>query len=126
LGKIAKSVPIGRYAELTRDAREGVRARALRFLAKWQSDDASALAAAALGDPSPAIRQDAVYALSRRAYAPARERIELLLTDPNALTRSYAAAALGRIGAKESLPALLGAISDPHPWVRTNALVAIG
>ena len=33
--------------------------------------------------------------------------------------------ALGRIGAPESLPLLIAALSDQQPWVRTNALVAI-
>ena len=33
--------------------------------------------------------------------------------------------ALGRIAAPESLPLLIEALRDPHPWVRTNAVVAI-
>ncbi|HEU4522035.1 MAG TPA: peptidylprolyl isomerase, partial [Thermoanaerobaculia bacterium] len=72
-----------------------------------------------------AIRQEAAYALSRRAYAPGREKLELLTSDPNVLIRAYAVAALGRIAARESITPLVRAAGDIHPWVRTNAMVAI-
>jgi cyclophilin family peptidyl-prolyl cis-trans isomerase/HEAT repeat protein len=72
------------------------------------------------------LRQEAAYALARRAYAPAREKLALLAGDTNILTRAYAVTALGRIGARESMPALIRALGDVNPWVRTNALVAVG
>jgi cyclophilin family peptidyl-prolyl cis-trans isomerase/HEAT repeat protein len=126
LSKLATSVPFARYAELTGTSeREGARARAVQFLFRYNSDEASELAATLLGDRSELIRQVAAYSLARRAYAPARSRLELATTDPNVLTRSYVVAALGRIGAKDSLPLLLDAVRDAHPWVRTNAAVAI-
>jgi len=127
LSKLAPKTPLARYAEFASEAKpEGVRTRALRFLFRWNSDDASAIAANALASPSSAIRQAAAYALARRAYAPARERLELLVTDSDDLTRSYIPSALGRIGARESVPVLLTMFSDAHPWVRTNAVVALG
>jgi cyclophilin family peptidyl-prolyl cis-trans isomerase/HEAT repeat protein len=126
LSKLAPKFPLGQYASLTAESqREGVRARAIRYLFRFRSDDASAIAANALGSPAPAIRQEAAYALARRAYPPGRARLELLISDPNMLTRTYAARALGAIAAPESLPVLVGALNDPQPWVRTNAVVAI-
>jgi cyclophilin family peptidyl-prolyl cis-trans isomerase/HEAT repeat protein len=126
LSKLAPRVTLAQYAPYTNDPREGVKARAIEFLFRFKSDEASALAAAALESPSPIIRQMGAYALARRAYAPARAKLELLLTDAATQTRANAAAALGRIGSKESLPPLLAALQDAHPWVRTNAVVAIG
>jgi cyclophilin family peptidyl-prolyl cis-trans isomerase/HEAT repeat protein len=124
--KLAPKLPLATYARFTgENQREGVRARAIRYLFRFRADDASAIAANALASPSPAIRQEAAYALARRAYPPARGRLELLIGDANVLTRAHVARALGAIAAPESLPVLIAALADPHPWVRTNAVVAI-
>jgi cyclophilin family peptidyl-prolyl cis-trans isomerase/HEAT repeat protein len=127
LSKLAAHVPLPRYAAFTSaQTVEGVRARAVRFLFRFKSDEASAIAADALASPSPRIREEATYALARRAYAGARPRLELLINDPNHQTRANVMSALGRISSPESLPLLIDALRDPHPWVRTNAVVAIG
>jgi len=126
LSKLAPRLPLASYSPFTDAARpEGVRVRALRFLFRFNADQASAIAAAALDSPDVPVREAATYALARRAYAPARDRLQLLTSDSNVLTRVYAAAALGRIAAKESVPSLIEALRDPHPWMRTNALVAL-
>jgi cyclophilin family peptidyl-prolyl cis-trans isomerase/HEAT repeat protein len=125
LSRLAPKIALARYAELTRDTREGVRARAVRFLFRFRSDEAMAMAAATLEASAPVIRRESVYALSRRAYAPARERLELLITDPDTLTRAYAAGALGRIAAPESLVPVFTLTRDAQPWVRTNAVLAL-
>jgi cyclophilin family peptidyl-prolyl cis-trans isomerase/HEAT repeat protein len=126
MSKLAPKLPLPTYAHFTAEnQREGVRARAIRYLFRFRSDDASAIAASALASSALLIRQEAAYALARRAYAPARARLELLIGEPNLLTRAYVARALGAIAALESLPVLIGALSDAHPWVRTNALTAI-
>ncbi|MEO6487903.1 MAG: HEAT repeat domain-containing protein [Thermoanaerobaculia bacterium] len=125
LSKLNKHVPLARYAPLATTGPDGVRVAAIRFLFRFNTDEASAVAATALESNSPAIRQEGAYALSRRAYAPAREKLELLMGDPNVNTRAYAAAALGRIAAAGSMPVLVTALGDAHPWVRTNAAVAI-
>ncbi|HWS70641.1 MAG TPA: HEAT repeat domain-containing protein, partial [Thermoanaerobaculia bacterium] len=126
LSKIAAHVPFATYAELAgASQREGVRARAVQFLFRFNTDEASELAATSLDSPSPLIRQVATYALARRAYAPARERLELLAGDAAYQTRANVAAALGRIASKESAPLLITLLFDAHPWVRTNALVAL-
>jgi cyclophilin family peptidyl-prolyl cis-trans isomerase/HEAT repeat protein len=105
---------------------EGVRARAVRYLLRWDDDTASEAARRALGATSSAVRQEGAYALSRRPYAAAREELVLLMTDPHTLTRAYATTALGRIGDASAFDALRNALGDAHPWVRTNAAIAIG
>jgi cyclophilin family peptidyl-prolyl cis-trans isomerase/HEAT repeat protein len=127
LSKLAPKVPLARYAEFCAPGqRDGIRARAIQFLFRFNSDDASAIAATSLESPSSLFRQAGAYALSRRSYAPARGRLELLAADPGVETRMYAAAALGRIASKDSLPVLLDLLLDAHSWVRTNAAVALG
>jgi len=119
-------VPLSRYAPFTDASRpEGVRVRAIRFLFRLRTDDANAIATAALGAPSTAVRQAAAYTLNRFPSAAARAHLELLANDADTLTRAYVMAALGRIGAGDSLPLLVAALSDKQPWVRTNALTAI-
>jgi len=126
LSKIAASISLPRYLELTTAANpDGVRARAIRFLFRFGTDPASEAAMQSLGDASSHMRREAAYALSRRPLAAARPRLELLLNDPETLTRAYAARALGRIADPASLEALLRATGDPHPWVRSNVAVAI-
>jgi cyclophilin family peptidyl-prolyl cis-trans isomerase/HEAT repeat protein len=105
---------------------EGVKARAVRYLFRWDDDTASEAARRALGNSYSSVRQEGAYALARRPYAAAREELLLLMTDPNTLTRAYAATALGRIGDASAFDALRTALGDPHPWVRTNAAISIG
>jgi len=127
LSKLAPKTPIARYAPFTADPYpDGVRTRAIRFLFRWNSDEASTIAANALSSPSSVIRQASAYALARRAFAPARERLELLVNDADVLTRAYAASALGRIASPASISTLTTMFTDAHPWVRTNAVVALG
>jgi cyclophilin family peptidyl-prolyl cis-trans isomerase/HEAT repeat protein/thiol-disulfide isomerase/thioredoxin len=116
-----------RYLWLT-DAQwpEGLRARATRFLFRFENQSALEAATTALASTSPAVRQEAAFALSRRPHENARGQLELLLSDPGVLTRAYAAAALGRIANAASVPALVASLGDIHPWVRTNAAVALG
>ena len=127
LSKLSKDKSlIPRYVALADSAStEGVRARAVRFLFRWDDDTASEAARRALGSPSAAVRQEGAYALSRRAYAAAREELHLLLTDPNVLTRAYSINALGRIADPSSYRPLVNALGDVHPWVRTNAAIAL-
>ena len=126
LSKLAKDVPIARYSALTTSGEDGPRGRAIRFLFRFNSEPASAAATTQLSSDSASIRQEAAYALARRAYAPAREKLELLIDDAAPLTRAYAMSALGRIGARESMPVLIRALGDMQPWVRTNAVIAVG
>jgi cyclophilin family peptidyl-prolyl cis-trans isomerase/HEAT repeat protein len=126
LSKMAAQVTLARYAEFTGESwPEGVRTRALRFLFRFNSDDAGTIAAKALDSNVNSIREAAAYALARRAYAPARAQLEILLADKDPDIRAYAASALGRIGDKQSIGPLIASSHDAHPWVRTNSLVAM-
>jgi len=125
LSKLAPRLPFASYAPVLKDTRPGVHARAVRFLFRFRSDEASEAAARELESPSPDTRREAAYALGRRAYPAARPQLELLLNDPDTATRSYVIRALGAIGSPESIAPLLNALLDPQPWVRTNAVVAI-
>lgn len=114
------------YLSITGQATtEGTRARAVRYLFRWDDDRASEAARQALGATSPAVRQEAAYSLSRRVYVPARDELLLVMNDPSTLTRAYAATALGRIADAAAYPAMIAALGDVHPWVRTNAAVAL-
>lgn len=104
---------------------EGIRARAIRYLFRLERESAAAAAMRALASPSPAVRQEGAYSLSRKPLPAAARELALLLTDPNVLTRAYSAAALGKIGDVSAAPALMNALGDVHPWVRTNAAVAL-
>lgn len=126
LSKMPAQVTLARYAEFTGESwPEGVRTRALRFLFRFNSDDAGAIAAKALDSTVTSIREAAAYTLARRGYAPARAQLEILLGDKDPDIRAYAASALGRIGDKQSIGPLIVSSHDGHPWVRTNSLVAI-
>jgi cyclophilin family peptidyl-prolyl cis-trans isomerase len=127
LSKMGSSVPFERYAPYASPGlAEGIRARAVRFLFRFENPEASMLAATYLADGDGTIRREAAYSLSRRPDPAGRDRLHLLLTDPDVLTRAYAARALGRIGDAASIEPLLDILQDGHPWVRINALVALG
>jgi cyclophilin family peptidyl-prolyl cis-trans isomerase/HEAT repeat protein len=126
LSKLAPRVQLAAYQPFTAESqREGIRARAVRYLFRFRSDEASAIAMNALASSSGIIRQEAAYALARRAYAPARTKLEQVMTDSAPLTRAYAARALGAIASPDSANAIVAALGDNHPWVRTNAAVAL-
>ncbi len=76
LSKMAKNVPVERYSALTTSGADGARGRAIRFLFRFDSDAASAAAMNQLSSDVGVLRQEAAYALARRAYAPAREKLE--------------------------------------------------
>lgn len=126
LAKMAKQIALASYSPWTgSEVREGVRARAVRYLFRFDSDDASSTAAGLLDSSSTLMRREAAYSLSRRKFAPARPRLELLLSDGDTLTRAYAAQALGSIGETASINVLVASVGDAHPWVRTNSLRAL-
>ncbi|MFP5247961.1 MAG: HEAT repeat domain-containing protein, partial [Thermoanaerobaculia bacterium] len=89
---------------------EGLRARAARFLFRFDTDQASETAVRLLSDSSSAVRQEAAYALSRRPFARAARQLELLMTDANVLTRAYAIAGIGRVAETASLPGVIAAL----------------
>ncbi|MCM2315935.1 MAG: HEAT repeat domain-containing protein, partial [Thermoanaerobaculia bacterium] len=127
LTKIAASVPFDRFQSLTTTLYPAeVRSVAIRYLFRFGTDEASGTAAMLLESRDTSTRVEACYALSRRAFAPARRKLEMLLADGDALVRAHSARALGLIAAEDSLRALSAALEDPHPWVRINAARSIG
>src|SRR4051794_38994747 len=60
------------------------------------------------------------------APPPAPPDLTRMLTDGEARIRRRAALAIGRVGLKDGVPALLGVLSDPDPEVRQMAAFALG
>ena len=123
--------------EAARKAPSATRGQAVWALARIDSPDARAVVRLALADWSPAVRNAATHVASLRRDAAARETLEKMLSEPNrshavhvadiirgagtndvvekksigpdpALARA-AAEALGRLGDKRAVPALLAA-----------------
>jgi CubicO group peptidase (beta-lactamase class C family) len=81
----------------------------------------------ALGNADPAIRWDAIVALTHSG-AGAVPSLTRALADPDANVRIGAALALGRIGAqaKGAVPRLVEALKDQNAQVRENSARALG
>ncbi|HOF89778.1 MAG TPA: HEAT repeat domain-containing protein, partial [Armatimonadota bacterium] len=61
-----------------------------------------------------------------RARVELRQRLVAALPDPSAKVRSRAAKALGELGDKRAVPALIRLLHDPVAGVRQSAIVALG
>ncbi|MDX1584755.1 MAG: peptidylprolyl isomerase, partial [Thermoanaerobaculia bacterium] len=126
LSKLAEHVPLDAYVTFTGEGEPvGIRSVANRFLFRFDDPQALEVARSNLDSDSMIVRREATYTFSRRSHPDASDDLVRLLGDDDALTRSYAARGLGRIGNADVLGHLLGAVRDAHPWVRTNALRAI-
>lgn len=126
LSKLSAHVELNDYLQFTSSSHPvGVQSTALRYLFRFDGDEALANARAHLGSSSIDVRRAATYTLNRRGYDSATLNLTALLDDQDVLTRSYAARALDRIASPQSLDPLLEAVLDIHPWVRTNALRGI-
>ena len=78
-----------------------------------------------LSSPEGTLRLDAIETLGLSRDATVRTTLEALLADPDVFIRRRTALALGRIGAREALPALEKAAKDSDQRVRRMALLAI-
>jgi HEAT repeat protein len=85
--------------------------------------------AAALGDPNPEVRREALFALASMGHeaAPALAAIMQALDDPEMRVRAIASYALGRIGegAQSALPKLRTELQSSDPVVRVAAAWAL-
>jgi HEAT repeat protein len=83
---------------------------------------------AMLNDPNPTVQAQGAFGLSRHgeAAAPALLALKRALSYQNALVRQQAARALGEIGAKDAVPALIKVLRDEEWSVRRQAAVALG
>ena len=89
--------------------------------------EASAALVKLAGDPDPGVRAAAVWSLGTAGTAAHIAVVEPLVKDPDAAVAGNAAAALGRIAAREKAPdrataALCPALAQERPYVRANAV----
>jgi HEAT repeat protein len=82
------------------------------------------------GDPDPGVRANAVWSLGTIGKIDAIGLLGGLLRDPDVAVAGNAAAALGRIAARERAPAavagmLCKALADPRSYLRANALAGL-
>ncbi len=77
-----------------------------------------------LARPEPELRARAAYGLARNPQREALPILRRLLTDGDALIRSWAARALGRVGEGSDLGRLLPLLGDAEPGPRIRALNA--
>src|SRR5207245_2477714 len=92
--------------------------------------DARAIARAALADPDETVRQAALHSISVRRDHDALPALIGLLKAPSLHNRRAAAEAIGRIGDKAAVPALLATVGEPADRALehslTYALIEIG
>jgi putative membrane-bound dehydrogenase-like protein len=84
---------------------------------------ARALVRRALADPEETVRQVALHSISLWRDQRALPELLLLLRGRCAQNRRGAAEALGRIGDKSAVPALLGALSEPNDRFLEHSLI---
>lgn len=88
-------------------------------------DDVVADLGRALGDPDPLVVESACWALGERAAPAAVPALaDVAARHADARCREAAVAALGAVGDRAGLPAVLGALDD-RPTVRRRATVAL-
>jgi HEAT repeats len=86
---------------------------------------AAALAAAALGDPDPSVREDAVLALGEIGGRIGRQTLTQALADPDINVQKAAVEAFADLGGGESARALTLALQDDDPELRAEAVDAL-
>jgi cellulose synthase operon protein C len=114
--------------------------RALSDLGKGSIDDRRKAAEALAGhpemeealrkltaDPDPGVRANAAWSLGTAGTKGSIAVLGRLVADPDVAVAGNAAAALGRVAGRESdgaqiAPTLCGALAEPRPYVRANAL----
>jgi putative membrane-bound dehydrogenase-like protein len=99
-----------------------LRRNAVWALARIDQPGARALARAFLSDPDETVCQTAIHTMSLWRDKQAVARLIELLSARSAQNRRAAAEALGRIGDKAAVPALLEAISRPADRVLEHSL----
>jgi HEAT repeat protein len=79
------------------------------------------------GDPDPGVRANAVWSLGTTGKKAQQKTVEALVKDPDVAVAGNAAAAFGRIAAREgdrdgAAAVLCPALAEARPYVRANAL----
>ena len=111
--------------EATKSEESNIRIAALAALRLDNDQGANiSLARAALNDATPTVRAEAVRALGRLRAEDAREELEMLASKSGEL-RVAAIEALGFLGGKQSLSALMSAYASNNAAVRLAAVKAM-
>jgi len=106
------------------DPEPAVRAAAVRSLGLMRSA-ASADLEPLLADPDPVVREEAARAAGEAVLRPLARPLVGLLEDPAEPVRRAAADALGLLGDREAVPALLRAFGGAGPGLRESITVAM-
>lgn len=99
------------------------RRNAIWALTRIDSLDARAAVRAALDDRDESVRHVAIHSISVRRDAGAMEPLLKVLAVANPQLQRAAAEALGRIGDRSAVPALLAVASSPHDRVLEHSLI---
>jgi HEAT repeat protein len=91
---------------LTDDPDRTIRGLAIGGLCSTRDPDAVSVALAALSDPEPSVRSQALLSLGFVLPEGIVARVTPLLDDQNDVVRGHAAAVLGRLGDRSVLPTL--------------------
>ena len=113
-------------APLTGDGDARVACRALTAISKFKRPEDASRVRAAAEDPRPEVREAAVAASG--AFKPAVDPAflaDIVRKDKSPAVRLAAIRALGALRAREGLLALLDAMEDPSPEIRSAAGVAL-
>ncbi len=130
--KRAPATPVRetRLERLTRALAEGdVRARLAAvsgLIALGGEPVVAALAAAAVSDASPAVREEATYGLGQVGTAAATHALGKLLLDPEPDVREAAIEAAAAAGGDAAARVLAFALGDEDPALREEAVYALG
>jgi HEAT repeat protein len=79
-----------------------------------------------LGSPNPRTRENAAYVFSVVPDLAFAEPVSRATRDESEIVRQSACTALGRMKARQAVPALLPLLRDPSPVVRREAAKALG
>jgi HEAT repeat protein len=125
LGEVGGPEAAAQLRARTSDPHPAVRAAALRSLGLMRSATSADLEPR-LGDPDPLVREEAARAAGEAALRPLAGRLAALLDDPAEPVRRAAAQALGLLGDREAVPALLRTYPGAPAGLRQVIAVAVG
>jgi putative heme-binding domain-containing protein len=110
---------------VVRDARRSEQARrnAVWALCRLESAETRAALRPALADPAASVRQAAVHALGLQRDTPAAPVLHGMVVQDEPPLRLKAAEALGRIGDRAAVPALLGSLATSNDRFMEHALI---
>lgn len=122
LGKIGDKTAVEALAVATRDNDKNVSAAAFGALGRIADDRALEILLRDLKDKNPAIHANAAYALGRTHRKEAVEPLIVALKGGN----FHAVVALGYLGDRRAVTAIIGVLSHKDAWVRRDAAEALG